>query len=56
MSIGGLEFEKKLFEIRKSSEKTFLGEISGPRVREAYAWSRNEENVFINKAWAPGPL
>ena len=42
MSIGGLKFEKKLFKLSNFSEKDFIDKLSGPRVREAYAWPRKE--------------
>ena len=42
MSIGGLESEKKLFKLSNFSEKDFVDKLSGPRVREAYAWPRKE--------------
>ena len=42
MTIGGLELEKKLFKLSNFSEKDFIDKLSGPRVREAYAWPRKE--------------
>ena len=55
MSIGGLEFEKKLFKLYNFSEKDFIDKLSGPRVREAYVWPRKEVEVNdlkpISRKW-----
>ena len=48
MSIGGLEFEKKLFKLSNFSEKDSIDKLSEPRVREAYAWRADKSWFTIN--------